>query len=421
MIKKLAILTIMLCISTSIFAQKLRSEIKDNEELIQRRKDLAYAEKWMRKGIFTDDDTKRDYFTGYAYKTLYDWDQYFESIVQIYMGWSPEYIKNCVTIFLDHQKANGLISRSVPSNEYHDPEHLKPFLAQITLLVFNNYNDTEWFTDTYFKKMKKYIDYWYFDMDGNKNGLSEWMSAPHTGLDNQHERAGWWLDRISEGVDLNSYLVKEAKAFARIAEALDKKKESKVYEKMAEERAANVREMLWDEEASFFYDKQYASELSLGMNGLTSKGLRKVKSVAGFMPMWAKIATKEQARELVYNHLLNPQEFWTNYPVPALAKSEPGYASKKLYSDLGCSWRANTWIPMNYMVYHGLKNYGYDQISKLVSIRTQQLLEKSGDREYYRSEDGGGEGLDPFWGWSLLGHFFEFEDNWDEDITKHYN
>ena len=417
MIKKLTISTMMLCFITSLFAQQLRPEIKDNQELIQLRKELTYAEEWMRGGIITDNVTKRDYFTGYSYKTLYDWDQYFESIIQIYMGWPPEYIKNCVTIFLDHQQESGLISRSVPSNKYHDPEHLKPFLAQIVLLVFDNYNDTKWFTDDYLTKMKKYINYWYVDMDGNKNGLSEWMSAPHTGMDNQHERAGWWLDRISEGVDLNSYLVKEAKAFARICEILGKKNESKKYTTMAEERAANVREMLWDGEDGFFYDKQYSSGV-FGGNSLTSKGLRRIKSVSGFMPMWAGVATKEQAEELVYNHLLNPQEFWTNYPIPALAKSEPGYADKKLYSDLGCSWRANTWIPTNYMVYHGLKTYGYNEISKLVSIRTQQLLEKSGDREYYRSEDGVGQGLDPFWGWSLLGHFFEFEDNWSENITK---
>ena len=32
-----------------------------------------------------EDVTGMKYFTGYAYKTLYDWDQYFESIVQIYM------------------------------------------------------------------------------------------------------------------------------------------------------------------------------------------------------------------------------------------------------------------------------------------------------------------------------------------------
>ena len=100
----------------------------------------------MQRGIFTDPDTGRAYFTGYSYKTLYDWDQYFEAIVQIYMGWPSDLIKNGVTIFLDHQRPSGLISRSVPSNEYHDPEHVKPFLSQIALLVYQNYGELDWIT-----------------------------------------------------------------------------------------------------------------------------------------------------------------------------------------------------------------------------------------------------------------------------------
>ena len=127
----------------------------NDKPLSELRKTLTTENDLMKKGIIKDTLTGKDYFTGYAYKTLYDWDQYFESIVQIYMGWPDTYIKNGVTIFLDHQKENGLISRSVPSNQFHDPEHVKPFLCQITLLVFDNYGDSDWMTETYFNKLKK--------------------------------------------------------------------------------------------------------------------------------------------------------------------------------------------------------------------------------------------------------------------------
>lgn len=400
----------------NISGQEIKNEIRNHEELVKIRQELQYADEWMQKGIFMDEGTKRDYFTGYAYKTLYDWDQYFEAIVQIYMAWPPDYIINGVTIFLDHQEESGMIARSVPSNEFHGAEHVKPFLAQITLLVFENYNYTEWFTKEYFRKLQKYLDFWLEDMDKNNNGLSEWMSGPHTGMDNQHERAGYWLDRVSEGVDLNSYLVRECIAFARIAEIMGENATAGKYNQLGEERGSTIRELLWDEEDGFFYDRNYGENRFGAHRGVEE--LIKVKSVAGFMPMWAGIATKEQAEELVYNHLMDPGEFWANYPVPALARSEPGYANTQLLSDLGCSWRANTWIPTNYMVYHGLKDYGYKEIASLLALRTEQLLEKAGDREYYTSETGEGVGLDPFWGWSLLGHFFMVEDNWDYDITQ---
>ncbi len=257
--KSVVALLIIGCVS-NVYSQQLHPGIKENQQLVQLRQDLEYADALMKKGIFRDDDTGRDYFTGYAYKTLYDWDQYFEAIVQIYMGWPADYIKNGVTIFLDHQEESGMIARSVPSNEFHGAEHVKPFLAQITMLVIDNYYDKEWVTKDYFRKMKRYLDFWLNDMDSNQNGLSEWMSAPHTGMDNQHERAGWWLDRVSEGVDLNSYLVKETRAFARIADLMGEEKMAATYRALADKRAETIRTKLWDEEEGFFYDYSAAGE-----------------------------------------------------------------------------------------------------------------------------------------------------------------
>ena len=353
-----------------------------------------------------DQDTQKSYFTGYDYKTLYDWDQYFEAIVQIYMGKPSTYIVNGITIFLDHQRPDGLIVRAVPDARKRD-EHIKPFLCQIALLLFNNYNERGWLNELYFQRLQKYLDYWLIQMDGNKNGLSEWMSAPHTGMDNQHERAGWWNDRKSEGVDLNCYLVKELRAFATIAESLGKKDIATIYRGKADRREALIRTKLWDERSGFFYDNDYK----------TNK-LIYVKSVAGFAPLWAGIANKKQAKRMINGQLTNPKEFWSTWPVPALARSEPGYSETKLEGDLGCSWRANVWIPTNYMLYHGLKYYGYHKLATVIAKKTSELLKKSGNREYYHSEAGTGTGLDPFWGWSLLGHFFLYEDQSANDITR---
>ena len=129
---------------------------------------IAYPEldTLMKKGILTEDVSGLKYFTGYSYKTLYDWDQYFESIVQIYMGWPSDYIKNGVIIFLKNQKESGFIARSVPSNEWHDNEHVKPFLAQISCLVYDAYGEKDWILqEPYFTKLKKYLDYWLVDME----------------------------------------------------------------------------------------------------------------------------------------------------------------------------------------------------------------------------------------------------------------
>lgn len=405
------------------------SQQKVNDpKLIEYRKSFSAIDSLMKNGILTEDITGMKYFTGYSYKTLYDWDQYFESLVQIYMGWKPVYIKNGVILFLKNQKDNGFIARSVPSNEWHDPEHVKPFLSQIACLVVDAYGEKDWILqEPYFSKLKKYLDYWLNDMDINKNGLSEWMSAPHTGMDNQHERAGYWLDRGCEGVDLNCYLVKECKAFAKLARLAKNEKLAKEYEKKAEERANTIRILLWDDKDGFFYDRKVDKDKPLSKSSwigaqmnARSNGMYKipVRSVSAFTTLWAEVATPEQAKRLINEYLLNPREFWTTYPIATIARSEPGFAPIYHVGDYGCSWRTTTWIPTNYMIYHGLKFYGYQEIASVVAQRTDELMKKAGDREYYNTETGEGLGLNPFWGWSLLGHFFMLEEKLDWNLNK---
>jgi glycogen debranching enzyme len=397
-----------------------------NPFLLALRPALAEIDSLMRRGIQTDPDTGLDYFTGYAYRTLYDWDQYFESIVQIYMGWPAAYIQNGVIIFLEHQRESGLISRSVPSNEFHDPEHVKPFLAQIALLVYRAYGELDWITsERYFPRLQRAIDYWLEEMDSG--GLSVWMSAPHTGMDNQHERAGYWLDRLSQGVDLNSYLVREMTAFACLAELAGKPDLASHYRQKAQERAARVRDGLWDAADGFFYDgnarageplfSRHAGWAAAVNNG--EKGpLIRVKSAAAFAALWAGIATPEQARRMAFEHLFNPREFWTPFPAAAMPRSERWYSRDWHPADLGCNWRAKTWVPTNFMIYHGLRRYGFRELASLVAQATADLVRRAGNCEYYDAETGEGCGLDPFWGWSLLGHFMAYEEQ--ADVLVHH-
>jgi neutral trehalase len=400
--------------------------LQNDPALNEIRAALQAEQALMRGGIFAEPDTGREYFTGYSYQTLYDWDQYFEALIQVYMGWPSDYIRNGVTIFLDHQQGSGMISRSVPSNPCHDPEHVKPFLSQIALLVVDHYGESDWILNgRYFPRLIKYLDYWLNEMDGTGDGLSEWMSAPHTGMDNQHERAGYWLDRFSEGVDLNCYLVRELRAFARLAERYGREETAAAYRAKADARAERIRDLLWDEQDGFFYDRNARAWQPLksphagwaaAINASSEEQIR-VRSVAAFTALFAGVATPEQARRMVYEHLLNPREFWTPYPVAALARSERWYSRDHHPGDMGCGWRAHTWVPTNYMIYRGLRVYGYRELASLVARYTHDLVVSSGNCEYYDAESGAGCGLDPFWGWTLLAHFLPYEECNDFDIT----
>lgn len=380
----------------------------ENKLLTQLYSDYKKIDKMMRdKAVFIEPITGKSYFTGYEYKTLYDWDQYFEAIVQLYMGWDTTLIKNGVTIFLDMQEDDGFIPRSVPRCEGgQGDEHVKPFLAQIALLIYKQEKDLSWIGTMYYEKLKNYLLYWLDTKDKDKNNLSIWDSAPHTGMDNQHERAGWWYDCFSEGVDLNSYMVRECRAMTEISKIKGKTDDAKYFEERADVIAMAVQ-TLWNEEDGIFYDR----------NEKTGETL-KVKYVGVFATLWAKIATPEQAERMVTNYISNPKEFWRPFPLSVYAASEPGYSEEYLPGDLGCSWRANTWISTNYYVFQGLRYYGYNELADKLANKTYEMVKQIGDREYYTSESCTGCGLDPFWGWSLLAYFMPLEAITGNDPTE---
>ena len=362
----------------------------------------------MSKGLVAH-SSGRKYYTGYSYSTLYDWDQYFEGIVQLYMGYGTEYLQNSVCIFLEAQQKNGFIPRyvpNVPQTTYPqmDGEMVKPFLAQITLLCLKFDGGLKWFTSALYQRMKEYLLYWIGPH--SVNGYAFYRSAPHSGLDTQTERCGGWEADFCGGIDLNVFLYRDLIAFSIIAEHLDKKQDQAVFTQYASEYRDKILDC-WVEKDGFFYDR----------NVRTGNPI-KVKTLAGMLPMWAGIATASQAQILTYDYLFNPEEFFRPYPFPAMSSSEPGYSETPISGDIGiCNWRANTWIPTNYMVMHGLMEYGFYDLAELTAYKTAQLLAKSQDREFYDTESGKGDGLNPFWGWSLLGYFMPMEAFEDFDPT----
>ena len=377
----------------------------------ERSADVRRIEQMMReRGVFTDAGSGREYFTGYDYETLYDWDQYFEAIVQLYVGWDTRLIVNGVQIFLDNEDETGFIHRSVPRCKApgygQGDEHVKPFLAQIALLVHRHDGHLDWLDERHYTRLTRYIDYWLTVKCPDDTGLAVWDSAPHTGMDNQHERAGYWYDCFCQGVDLNCYLVRECRAMARVAALKGRPEDEARYLAHAERLKAAVQ-TLWDERDGFFYDRDVRTGAPIP-----------IKYAGAFASLWAGVATPAQAERLVREHIANPAEFWRAFPLPAYAATEPGYTTDRLEGDLGCNWRAFTWIPTNYYTFHGLMDYGYEKLAAELAKRTLEKVRVNGDCEYYVTDVDMGVGLKPFWGWSLLAYFMPYEAETNTDPTR---
>ncbi len=96
--------------------------------------------------------------------------------------------------------------------------------------------------------------------------------------------------------------------------------------------AAIIREC-WDDIDGFFYSVDVQCEdrrdhylpLQKGMDMGWRSPLLKIRMFTGFLPLWSRTATPEQAAILVSSHLRDERTFSANWGIRSLSKSERMY------------------------------------------------------------------------------------------------
>ncbi len=373
------------------------------------------------KSLMEEKGVRRHEQSGYYYYTsyvdLYDWELYFDTIALAYVGGEEIAIQG-LRLFCEAQKTDGFISRRILQKPLPEKipdlhrrifaeeqlEHCKPFLFQTSLIISRTRGNVNWLRREDYDALKKYLDHWLSCWDRNSNGLCEWSSAPHSGSDTQLERIGPWRSRYCEGVDLNCFIVYECQAAAYISEAMGETEDSQRFRREAHRRSQLIRDLLWDDQEGFFYDR----------DARTGKQI-KVKSAAAFLTLWAGVATPAQAQDLVQRYLLNPEEFWRPFPISSYARSEPSYTQFYIpkpdmdpLNALGpghANWCGGMWPHWNYQIVHGLIEYGFKEEAGIIADKLFEAVSREeGLFEWYDAETGAGQGLNPFWaGASIMG------------------
>jgi alpha,alpha-trehalase len=102
-----------------------------------------------------------------------------------------------------------------------------------------------------------------------------------------------------------------------------------------------------------------------------------------FVTLFGGLPTPEQAEQLVCQ--LQEARFWTSLPVTNTPTDSPEYAPEHY-------WRGNVWPCLNWLIYQGLRRYGYHDLADELASRSFALLKQSGFWEYYHPETGQGLG-----------------------------
>jgi hypothetical protein len=179
-----------------------------------------------------------------------------------------------------------------------------------------------------------------------------WGRGEGAGMDNSPR---FEANEPFAAVDLTSFAVGEVDIVSRIIEQVYPEHREAVHLGwMGEELGREIREFFWRPETGFFYDRYPDNDWV------------DVRTVAGFAPLFAGIASDAQAEQMVTAHLRDPQGFATPFPLPSLAADDPRFD--------GNMWRGGVWPMVNLLVVVGLERYGFsDEANALRRATLEQL------------------------------------------------
>jgi hypothetical protein len=280
-----------------------------------------------------------------------------------------------------------------------------------------------------YPRLKRWHERWFADRgdgqpwrDGNRDGLLEWGSDRGSSL-SPGGRGYWQGAKWESGMDdspmwdnteydartytmklddvgLNSMYTVDAECLAEMAHALGKEDDRGRFANEYIHMKQLIRQKLWNEKEgiyeNLFWDGKFSGRIS----------------PTNFYPLFAGIATPEQARRMVKEHLLNPKEFWGKYVAPTIARNDPAF-SDQFY------WRGDIWGPTNYMLYEGINRYRFDDVALEFARKNYDLFMddwtvNQHDDEQYHAWGGNGGG-DTHYTWGALLCLIPLEQYIDEN------
>lgn len=381
------------------------------------------------------------------------WDSWKQAVATA--NFNEELAKNNIRALFDYQIKSddkvrpqdaGVIIDAIFYNKDEDRDgdggnwnerNSKPALAAWAVWeVYKVSGDKEFLKEMY-PKLKEYHNWWYTNRDFDKNGIAEYGGMVHrlnntpeeiilaaaweSGMDNavRFDVEGYGADDIGvkvlenkdakgvlvgysinqESVDLNSFLYAEKIYLSNMAEILNLPTEKKEYLASAKKIKEYVNTNMFDEKTGYYYDLQIDEKGNKKL--LVNRG----KGTEGYIPLWANLATKKEAKKVVEN-IMDENVMNTYLPFPTSAKDNPKYNPVKY-------WRGPVWLDQAYFGVVGLNNYGYKKEAKELSRKlfenSEGLLTDGVIRENYSPETGEGLHCSNF-SWSASVYYLIYRD-----------
>jgi len=134
--------------------------------------------------------------------------------------------------------------------------------------------------------------------------------------------------------------------------------------------------------------KKYLYRKKIGLYSTIFNGSRHIKDFDNssiFLPLFAGLLTKPQAKKLIEEFLLSKDLFWAPFGIPTISINNDNFEPNRY-------WRGSAWTNINWFIYDGLKDYGFENVAQKLKRKSMAMVEKSGFCEYYNPISGKGRG-----------------------------
>lgn len=310
-----------------------------------------------------------------AWKTIWQWDSCFMSLFARYSNDLLPGMNNLDNIYL-MQREDGYISMAYDLAKGRDAfgERINPpLLAWAEWEYFLVTGDASRF-ERVLPKLISYYD-WIKANRRRENGLYWFEDSGSSGMDNS-PRSGFDAQGLLGSdvcfIDLICQQALSAVNIAKIAGRLGRQDDEARFQAESTSLKDLANRHHWNERHGFYYDLFNRSYAKARLNCVNSK------TVAAFWTILCDVADCHQVASLA-EHILNPNEFWTQHPVPSLSKDDPNYDPQGNY------WLGGVWAPTNYMLVNGLKKRGWQSLAKDIAMRHLDAMSKIYENENYRN------------------------------------
>lgn len=359
----------------------------------------------------------------YPYQWL--WDSCFHAIVLTHF--SPEDAKKELLSLASHQFQNGLLPHMIYWEKFEGVADVQwgtkdtssitqpPMIAYATWQVYKKDHDS-FFLEKMYPTLYHYYQYLLTERDPRRNHLIGIINPDESGednsprfdnalgmpltqtLDENYKRRLEFIEKNKtcnfdapfcmkkffwiKDVPFNAITVANLRILAEIAKTIGQYDDATYFLEQAILIEKSMRDRMYEE--GLFWSTQGPDYTKI-----------KIKTWAIFAPLFARMLSHDEAKKLVDDYLLNPNEFMTPFMVPTVAKSE------KDYYDPNGFWRGPVWIAINWFLYKGLMYYGFEDIAQKIKAESIALVEKNGFREHFNPETGEAQGAEEFT-WAAL-------------------